>query len=370
MANFKRAKRARRGFTMIELLVIVSVIGLLFALLLPALQSARESTRRTTCQSNLRQQGQAMSQFEQSRRRFPSGGEGTDLTQQPPATAFDVPSTFSQILPYLDDEIFFTQPLNLEYAYNDAACPVNQVVSKVHFPEFLCPSNALRPADPSGYGLTDYMPAVYTDIDPASGIRNPMSRKNGALRLGGTQAAQISDGLSRTIAVVEDAGRTNETTPPSMTSPYPDPIFSGGAALVWNGAKQVSYTQWLMSKQLVSGGLPSGDGATPSGHRAMNRWAEPASGGGISGQANSTTAKPVRAINGNRFPLGGPPDCLWSVANCGPNQEAWSWHTGGANSLYCDGSVRSIGDAIDPRVLRMLITADEQDIYDDKQVPN
>jgi prepilin-type processing-associated H-X9-DG protein len=218
--------------------------------------------------------------------------------------------------------------------------------------------------------VTDYMPAVYTDIDPSTGIQNPQKRKAGALRLGGTQTAKITDGLSRTIAIVEDAGRSFETMFPNTQSAYGDPVFSNGIALVWDGAKQVQYTQWLAWKQLNYGGLAPGDTPTPSGHRVLNRWADPACAGGISGQPNHTAANKVPPINGNRSPWGGPPTCLWSQTNCGPNEEIWSWHTTGANVLHCDGSVRSISSEIDPKVLRMLITADEQDIYDDKAVPN
>ncbi len=369
MASFDRKREARRGFTIIELLVIVSVIGLLFALLLPALQAARESARKSTCQSNLRQQGQAMLHFAEAKGFLPSGGEGTDFTQNPPATVFEVPSTFALIMPYLNDESYITQPVNPAYAYNDVACPANQASARTWIPSLLCPSNVTRMPDPNGYGQTDYMPTVYTDIDPQTGMRNPLARKAGALRLGGTQTAKISDGLSRTIAVAEDAGRNYETTFPNTQSAYPDPVFSGGAAPVWNGTAQVTYNQWLTPHNLTFGGLGAGDAATPSGHRVLNRWAEPASAGGISGQANYAPATKVYAINGNRTPWGGPPNCVWSQTNCGPNEEIWSWHTGGANVLYCDGSVRTIGQEINPVVLRMLVTADEQEIYDDMKVP-
>lgn len=350
--------------------MIVSVIGLLFALLLPALQAARESTRKSTCQSNLHQIGQAMSQFDQARGRFPSGGEGTDFTQNPPTTVFEVASTFALIMPYLNDESFITQPVHLAYAYNDSACPANQVSARAPIAALLCPSNATRLPDPNGYGQTDYMPTVYTDIDPQTGARNLNARKAGALRLGGTLSAKITDGLSRTIAIAEDAGRSYETMFPNTQSADPDPVFSAGTAPVWNGTAQITYKQWLTAHNLACGGLAAGDAATPSGHRVLNRWAEPASAGGISGQPNYAAANKVFAINGNRTPWGGPPGCSWSQTNCGPNEEIWSWHTGGANVLFCDGSVRTIGQEISPVVLRMLVTADEQEIFDDKQVPN
>jgi prepilin-type processing-associated H-X9-DG protein len=370
MLVFNHGRSPHRGFTIIELLVIVSVIGLLFALLLPALQAARESTRKSTCQSNLRQLGQAMSQFAEAKGCLPSGGEGTDFTQNPPSTVFDVASTFGLIMPHLNDESFITQPVNLAYAYNDSAFPANQASAKTSIPSLLCPSNATRQPDPNGYGQTDYMPTVYTDIDPQTGMRNLLARKAGALRLGGTQTAKITDGLSRTIAIAEDAGRSYETTFPNTQSAYSDPVFSGGTAPVWNGTGSVTYKQWLTAHNLFTTcSLAPGDTATPSGHRVLNRWAEPASAGGISGQTNYTPATKVYAINGNRAPWGGPPGCSWSQTNCGPNEEIWSWHTGGANVLYCDGSVRTIGQDISPVVLRMLVTADEQEIYDDTKVP-
>lgn len=364
----KKTGRRRPGLSVIELLVTVSVIGLLVALVLPALQAARESARRTSCANNLKQVGTAMLQFEQIKGRFPAGGEGTDFSVTPPATVFETQSAFMQIVTYLE-ESYLTAAIKPELAYNDSAWPDNQVAARTSVPSFFCPSAAMRLADPDGYAQSDYMPVAYTDIDPNTGTRNPLARRNGAFVLGGLPAAKIVDGLSRTIAVVEDAGRNWEAFYPNMKSPYADPIFSGGSALVWDGQKQVTYTQWCAAHSLVSQGMPAGDTPTPSGNRAMNRWAEPAIAGGISGQANSAPGKLAFAINGNDVPAGGPANCPWSQINCGPNEEAWSWHPQGANTMMCDGSVRYIGKEIEPRVLRKMVTPDEQLPYDDKEVP-
>ncbi len=358
----------RAGLSIIEVLVVVSIVGLLLALVLPAVQAARESSRRTNCGNQLRQIGTGMLHFEQVNSRLPSGGEGADYSVNPPATVFELRSTFTHVVPYLE-EAYLAAQINPAFAYNDAAWPDNQLAAKTVIPTFLCPSTAVRIDDPNGYGTTDYMPTVYTDIDPVTGTRNPLKRANGALQLGGTPVARIVDGLSRTIAIAEDAGR-NWQVGPLATSPLPpDPVFSGGVGPVWNGSRAVTYAQWCAAHNLAPGGLPAGESPTPGAHRVINRWAEPASAGGISGQANSTAADLLPPINGNALPLGGPPGCPWTQLNCGPNEEIWSWHPHGANVLMCDGSVTLIGQQIDPPVLRKLVTAEERVPYDDREVP-
>ncbi|HET6881382.1 MAG TPA: DUF1559 domain-containing protein [Pirellulales bacterium] len=358
----------RNGLSVIELLVVVSVVGLLVALVLPALQAARESARRTHCNSNLREVGHAMLQFEQANGRLPTGGKGTDFSVNPPATVFDVQSTFMQLVTYFE-ESYLGSAAKSEFAYNDAAWPANQAAARATVSVLQCPSNAFRLVDPDDYGQTDYMPTVFTDIDPNTGTRNPLAIKSGAMALAGLPLSKVTDGLSRTTAMLEDAGRNWEAYYPNMNSGYADPIFSGGTALVWDGSKQVKYTDWLQAHQLASQGLPAGDEPTTSGNRAMNRWAEPACGGGVSGQANSVLGAMVNAINGNDVPTGGPPNCLWSTTNCGPNEEGWSWHPLGVHALMCDGSARFVIKTINPVVLRRMVTADEQIPYDDEAAP-
>src|SRR5215831_9607431 len=219
--------RRRIAFTLVELLVVIAIIGVLVALLLPAVQMARESARRMSCQNNMHQQGLALHNHENSTGRFPSGGEGTDFSQSPPGTMFDLHSTFTRILPYMEQQNAAVM-MDLNFAYNDSRAPQNQQAAKTRIKAYECPSNAFAKPDPSGYGRGDYMPTVYTDIDPNTGLRDKInSRRNGALALGGTRGAEISDGLSNTIAIAEDNPRNFETILPFTQSKYPDTACAG-----------------------------------------------------------------------------------------------------------------------------------------------
>jgi prepilin-type processing-associated H-X9-DG protein len=106
---------------------------------------------------------------------------------------------------------------------------------------------------------------------------------------------------------------------------------------------------------------PPPDLPTASGNRAFNRWAEPDTGNGVSGPPNNNSSNGVHkpVINNNASPLGGPQDCIWVYINCGPNDEIFSFHPGGAQAVFCDGSVRFLRQTIRPQTLRALVSAAE-----------
>ena len=145
-----------------------------------------------SCSNNLHQMGLALHNHESTYGMFPTGGEGTDFSVNPPATKFDLQSTFTLMLPYLEQGSAFAN-YNTKYAYNDKRAPQNQMAAKTRVTAFECPSNAIAQPDPSGYGRGDYMPTVYTDIDPSTRLQNTSLRQNGALALGGTRLGEISE---------------------------------------------------------------------------------------------------------------------------------------------------------------------------------
>ena len=348
-------RRSRQGFTLIELLVVIAIIAVLVAILLPAVQQAREAARRSTCKNNLKQMGLALHNYESAYKRFPSGGEGTDWTGTASSplvntgvvkngSAFDPHSTFTSILPYFDQAPVYNS-MDLRFQYNATASTANMAATKTKIAGLLCPSNGVYLDDPQSYGQTDYMPTVYTDIailstDPgmmvtvgrrnASTTTNRNSRRDGTLALGGTPMGLMTDGTSNTIAIAEDAGKQFLiTTPGGVSSKYQAPTGTQDGCSDANMAAM-----------------------TPGGNfRCPNRWADPDNGSGVSGPGCGT----FRLINNNNRPTGGPTGCLWSANNVGPNDEIFSFHTGGAQAVFADGAVRFLSENMDSAVIAKLV---------------
>lgn len=147
-----RRRSRQAGFTLVELLVVVAIIAALLALLLPAVHTAREASRRTQCQSNLRQVGLAIHHFHDHAGRFPAGWSGAASNRLPPQDEDELPGWgwAARLLPQLEeqptwDAIRFGRPV-----YDPAAPEVHAAVRVRSIAAFRCPSDVTGPGETAG----------------------------------------------------------------------------------------------------------------------------------------------------------------------------------------------------------------------------
>jgi prepilin-type N-terminal cleavage/methylation domain-containing protein/prepilin-type processing-associated H-X9-DG protein len=176
-----------RAFTLIELLVAIAIIGVLIALLLPAVQQAREAARRIQCANNLKQVGIAVHNYHESRGALP----GAYLVYR--VTSF---SALSMMLPQLEQSAHF-DALNFSLASDNAA---NDTVRMATVSTFICPSDAQNPLRARG-GQTNYMADMGSWIvwQASSGPNATLAGPNGTFfGNSSTRLADMTDGLSNT----------------------------------------------------------------------------------------------------------------------------------------------------------------------------
>ena len=197
-----RCAPGARGFTLVELLVVIAILGLLLALLLPAIQAARESTRRSWCTSNLRQIGIALHNYHDARQAFPPGCIERRRFR---STAERQLAWSVLILPMLE-ESSLADRFDMSAAYDD---PVNREAAGAVLSVYLCPSTATLADDrdddddgltTAGLGVTDYG-GMFGSQEVAQ-LMNGVMIWDKPIAIG-----DIRDGTSYTIQVAEDSGR-------------------------------------------------------------------------------------------------------------------------------------------------------------------
>src|SRR5262245_10062690 len=111
----RRCKCRLGGFTLVELLVVIAIIGILLALLIPAVQSARESSRRSACQNNLKQLGVGLLSFESAKKRWPPGKKWSGPTNDPTSFAM----AWSSFLLDFIEEHSLNEAINYKLPFTD-----------------------------------------------------------------------------------------------------------------------------------------------------------------------------------------------------------------------------------------------------------
>lgn len=296
--------RARTGFTLVELLVVITIIGILISLLLPAVQSAREAARRTQCQNNIKQFGLALQNYHQKYGRFPANSRWW-----PPSNKRKGSMHF-KLLPYLEQQGFWDQI----DTRGDVVAQIegNADLKSTVFTVFRCPSDDFPKLNSFGQAVVNYAPSAgaqktyghcgaYPGNTFGTGPSADANSENGRYISGlfsrnfwAAQIALIRDGTSNTIAMGEIL-----------------PACSTHFQVAWWNNRQ-----WFVGTAPpinfpTCPDVPPGNNGSPS--RNCNSW-----------------------------------------NNWNTDVGFKSWHAGGANFVFADGSVHFLSQAIDYRNYQRL----------------
>lgn len=302
--------KTRRGFTLVELVVVIAIIAVLIGLLLPAVQKVREAASRIKCANNLKQLGLAVHNYHDSHGTFPPAYVNKGAYGK---TGFSFTHGWAPfILPFVEQQTLYTH-----YRWDfPLYTPENQPVVATLLRPFQCPSTPERDrymtfgpfaAFATKGACGDYTIALGVDqalsqlgwVDPVGDYRGALTNTpTPALTLSrtltGTRLSDITDGTSTTILFIEDAGRPRHW---QAGKAGPDQVLEGGP---WDHFKGPIILQ----------------GSTFDG-----------------------TTKPGRC-----------------ALNCTNDREGYAFHTGGANCAFADGSVNFLKIGIDIRIMAQLIT--------------
>ena len=226
-ACFSPRRRSRRAFTLVELLVVIAIIGILVALLLPAVQAAREAARSTQCKNNLKQLGLGLHIYHDIFGRFPAGFLAGSVT----ANNLPCYGWGASILPHIEqaplaDQLRMGSPLQLEHRFVAAATPQDRTLLQTIIPVFICPSDPapkLVPLNPHGLGVpnhfdvgkSNYVAHYWWDPIGTKSIQCP-TPATGCPDTGGTfygnsfhPMREMVDGTSNVLILSErDGGKT------------------------------------------------------------------------------------------------------------------------------------------------------------------
>ncbi|RUL89670.1 DUF1559 domain-containing protein [Tautonia sociabilis] len=329
--------RHRRGFTLIELLVVIAIIGVLIALLLPAVQSAREAARRSQCVNNLKQMGLAMHNYHQAVGTF-AMGNARAYSNPGVATDWGTFSAHAMMLPFLEQTQVYNA-CNFDWTvWYDYGNIVNRTVWNIKVASFLCPSDPNAGKD----HFNSYHGSFGTGTDPwatdTNGIYAPRYNAYGI--------QDILDGSSNTIAYVEALTGDYKQLQKKyrmMASGIGQP---GGWSMYdarSNMPLIIQQAQQCLQTMLSTPGSNSNRGA---------RWQ--------TGSPGLTLTNIILTPNSKQFPFSA---CRWDCSSgCGTDFGHLfvpsSIHPGGVNVMFGDGSVRFVKDTVSQQVWMSLGSRD------------
>ncbi|MCA9153760.1 MAG: DUF1559 domain-containing protein [Planctomycetales bacterium] len=333
LANQPSRARTARGFTLIELLVVIAIIGVLVAMLLPAVQAAREAARRSSCSNNLKQLGLAMHNYENTYRVFP----GLSITSQ---YGFSVQA---RLLPFIEqknlqDLIDFNQPLMLGSGGSQTLNPVHSIPAAQPLEVFLCPSDGESPIfQNANTGVNEFAGTNYVVCTGSGTNANYDTRamSDGMFWWGSnTGFRDMTDGSSNTLVLSESLlGNKQDATGATPIDHKRQMARYGGGGM---GAPGQGFTGPPGNNPDLA---TAAAGAAARDGRGRSSW--------IWGREHLTT-----------FNTYGTPNI--KIPDIHRNGFGWfaarSQHPGGAQVGLGDGSVRFVADTVDLTTWRALGT--------------
>lgn len=318
---------AARGFTLVELLVVIAIIGILVALLLPAVQAAREAARRTHCANNFKQAALALHNYHDANERFPPGMNMWWHAGCPnwPTGAYYGWGWGAFILPFLEEGTTHEQ---IDFRAGDYSAPGARDAAGNRIETYICPSDpnsgawiehttgwnhpkGTRPTD--DFRMTNMAGVAHSTNMGCNGNRLYVREDgNGMLfNIKGVRMPDVLDGTSHTLLLGEITGAEGQH--PSEGSGY------------------FGYIWVTQAVQDVSQGI-NGPFTVPGGR---NQATDPVDGDG-----------------------GGRHQELYNEVSFS------SWHVGGAHFCFTDGSVQFVNDNIDQALLESLATRAGGEVLD------
>ncbi len=333
------ARRAK-GFTLIELLVVIAIIGVLIALLLPAVQAARESARRLQCQGNLKQWGIALHNYADAHGVLPMG-RVCNYALPAEGRCF---SAFAMLLPFVEqgktyDLVNFS--CNPDQSFSGNPAPENATALNLNLPIFLCPSDFGKKLQGES-GVHNYPLCTGTTfaVSPRNLAGTPLTGvffENSA-----TRWRDMTDGLSKTVCIGEQV------------------LSRPGGPTTWDGT---SVTDGFV--------LTRGNANVPPNAPALFDYESQCTGAGLALQQTRGSrwlyGAPGHSMYNHHRPPNDPrADCRGGLPHSIRSDPYWrdlslsvaahSRHPGIVNALRCDGSVEAVSSTVDLAVWQALAT--------------
>lgn len=325
----------QRGFTLVELLVVIAIIGVLVALLLPAVQMAREAARRTSCLNNLKQIGLSIHNFEDTYGQYPPAAERVE-----PDTWMHAPTWWVHTFPYVEQNTSHSQIIFSRQTFwfgdPDPNITKNRLIwHKQHFSYMQCPSSPLPRFSVGTFAVNDqgYQEPFYTcilgsqdhptvDPNPAQG-HGPVSDGGVIVYRGKVRHGNITDGTSNTIMVGEtsDWGIMNNGTKVDIRTSNLRGFHMGGSHI----------------------GKPDGLGTMQGGVNCTHNNCQ---------RCYNVTVISHLPINSKRFVF-----ATHGESKC--RRPIQSIHPGGAQCLFADGHAAFVMEQLPPQMLRNLADRDD-----------